>query len=171
MLLIATPLVSLPPFRRAVVFIGEHDRTGALGLILTLPTVLRVDEVLPDLGPLASEPPVVHIGGPVQSDTAIVVAKAHSARFARETALPHVGIIDPTNPPDSVTELRVFAGFSGWDEGQLEDEIAEGSWWSVAASADDLFTADAAGLWGEATRRLRGGSAFYATYPDDPTQN
>jgi len=170
-LLIATPLIATPPFARSVVFIGEHDAEGALGLILNTPSLLTVNEVLPGLTEFATQPANVHLGGPVQTDTAIVLAKSDAGIFARDTALVTVGVIDPMDPPADTAALRVYAGFSGWDGGQLEQEIRGGSWWSTPARSGDVFTSTAGTLWEETVRRLRGTEAFYATYPDAPFLN
>lgn len=170
-LLIATPLIALPPFLRSVVFIAEHDKEGAIGVIVNAPSQLTVGEVLPDLLDYATDPPVVHIGGPVQPDTAIVLARSPSRAFARDTAIDDIGIVDPSEPPPDTTALRVFAGYSGWDPGQLEAEIAEGSWWSIPAEPSEVFTNAAGGLWERSVRKLRGRAALYATYPADPLQN
>ena len=170
-LLIATPLIVLPPFERSVVFVSEHDDEGAIGVIVNAPSQLTVGEVLPELLDFASNPSVVHVGGPVQTDTAIVLARSSSGPFARDSAIECIGIVDPSAPPADTTALRVFAGYSGWDPDQLEAEIAEGSWWSIPTDPADLFTTDATGLWERSVRKLRGGAALYATYPADPLRN
>lgn len=170
-LLVATPLITLPPFKKAVIFLSEHDESGAVGVILNAPSQLSVADVLPDLAPLASPPAVVHVGGPVQTDSAVVLAQATSLDFARGTALTDVGIIDPSDPPPDASNLRVYAGFSGWDAGQLEDEMTEGSWWVVPAAAQDVFAAETIDMWQRCVRRLKGRQSLYATYPDDPLTN
>ncbi|MEZ5176134.1 MAG: YqgE/AlgH family protein [Acidimicrobiia bacterium] len=170
-LLVATPLIGTLPFYRSVVFIGEHDEHGALGLILNKPSELAVAEVLPDLAAKVSAPRVVHIGGPVQVDAAMVLAHSATGDFAMGTVFPDVGLVPPDDPPDDATDLRVFAGFSGWDAGQLEGEIATGSWWATPAHHDDLFVPDTDDLWVTMVRRLPGRSALYASFPPDPRWN
>lgn len=170
-LLIATPLIEHLPFHRSVVFVSEHDESGAIGVIVNSPSQLTVGEVLPGLSRYASDPAVIHLGGPVQTDTAIAVARSPSRVFARDTAIDDIGIVDPSEPPSDTTALRVFAGYSGWDPGQLEREIAEDSWWSISAQPEDVFTADADGLWERCVRRIRGATSLYATYPTDPDLN
>jgi putative transcriptional regulator len=170
-LLVATPMIFGPPFERSVVFLSEHDHEGAIGVIVNSPSRLTVAEVLPDLTEFATDPKVVHVGGPVQTDTAIVVAQSQLRDFARGTAIDDVGIVDPTEPPIDTQALRVFAGYSGWEPGQLEAEIVEGSWWWTPATSRDVFCSDTGSLWEEAVRRLPGPKALYATYPTDPLLN
>jgi putative transcriptional regulator len=45
--------------------------------------------------------------------------------------------------------LRVYAGHAGWDAGQLDREIAAGSWQVLPASAEFVFTDDPLELWVE----------------------
>ena len=52
-----------------------------------------------------------------------------------------------------LAEVRVFAGYAGWDEGQLSGEIEEGAWFVVDARAGDSFTARPEGLWHDVLRR------------------
>ncbi len=168
--LVATPVISLPPFARTVVLILEHDDTGAIGIILNHDTHIPVADVLEDLAGLATEPRTVFLGGPVSPDTAIALAHAPGGPFLRPTPLGTIGIVDPTDPPDDVKALRVYAGYSGWDPGQLEAEIEEGAWWIVLARVEDIF-GDTAGLWTTTVRRAPGRVPLYSTYPDDPTAN
>lgn len=170
-LLIATPLVKSPPFQRSVVYLGEHGPLGALGVILNNPTNVTVFEILPNLADLASAPAVIHLGGPVQTDAAIVLARSTTQEFAMGTAFPDIGVVDPSDPPADTSALRVYAGFSGWGPGQLEEEIATGSWWRVVARREDLFTSDDVDLWARSVRRVGGRAALHVTYPDDPSVN
>lgn len=170
-LLIATPIINGPPFHRSVIYIGEHDATGALGVILNSPTHLTVLEVLPDLAHLASDPPVIHLGGPVQTDAAMVVVQSETREFAMETTFADIGLVDPAAPPPDTTQLRVYAGFAGWGPDQLETEIAMGSWWSTVARREDLFASEGTDLWANAVRRVGGRTSFYLTYPEDPAMN
>ncbi|MCZ7533106.1 MAG: YqgE/AlgH family protein [Acidimicrobiia bacterium] len=170
-LLVATPIIDGPPFRRSVIYIGEHDTSGALGVILNSPSRLSVVEVLPELTHLTSDPPVVYLGGPVQTDAAMVLAQSKGCQFAMETTFADIGLVDPANPPADTTALRVYAGFSGWGPGQLEEEIIMGSWWTTEARREDLFASEGVDLWTNAVRRIGGRKLFYLTYPDDPTMN
>ena len=65
-LLVATPLLGDPNFRRAVVLIVEHEEVeGTLGVVLNRPTTVGVGQVLEEWTELTSEPSVVFRGGPV----------------------------------------------------------------------------------------------------------
>jgi Putative transcriptional regulator len=67
--------------------------------------------------------------------------------------------------------VRLFAGYSGWSAGQLEVEMAVGSWIIVDAEASDAISADPVGLWGAVLGRQPGLLGQMGTYPDDPSLN
>ncbi|MEN8041557.1 MAG: YqgE/AlgH family protein [Actinomycetota bacterium] len=169
--LIATPIIALPPFARSVVLLLEHDDSGAIGVIINQPTDLLVADHLPDLGISLSEPAHVFLGGPVSSDTAIVLARGEDLDFLRPSTLGDIGIVDVDNTSQDFVHARVFAGYSGWDPGQLEAELEEGAWWPVLAAPDEIFAIDVADMWEKTVERAPGSIPLYATYPDDPSEN
>ncbi len=65
----------------------------------------------------------------------------------------------------------MFAGYAGWGAGQLEAEIAEGSWYVVPALTADLFREDTTTLRRDVLRRQPGELAWVSTRPADPMQN
>ena len=65
-LLVATPMLGDPNFRRTVVLIVEHEsEQGTLGVVLNRPTKVPVGQVLEPWTELATDPSVVFTGGPV----------------------------------------------------------------------------------------------------------
>src|SRR5437588_12016890 len=73
-LLIAGAGLFDPNFRRAVLLIGEHNDEGALGVILNRPTPSTVREVVPPLAEIAGDDDRLFVGGPVQRETAVLLA-------------------------------------------------------------------------------------------------
>ena len=171
MLLVATPVIAMPPFARSVVLMLEHDESGAVGVILNSETVVPVGEHLPELADLVTPPAAVYLGGPVATDTAILLGRSATGRFLRPPTKDGIGIVDVDGLPADLTDLRVFAGYSGWSEGQLETEIATGSWWVLTVEPHDVFAPDAAFLWNRIVARAPGTIPFHLTYPDDPSLN
>ncbi len=72
---------------------------------------------------------------------------------------------------EELIEVRVFAGYAGWSPGQLEEEIATGSWFMFKALPGDAFTERPDDLWPMVLRRQGGMQAAVAFYPSDPTLN
>jgi putative transcriptional regulator len=182
-LLVATPLLSDPNFRRAVVLIVEHEEIqGTLGVVLNRPTTVGVDRVLEQWTDLATEPSVIFKGGPVAPNSALALALIPGKdepigwrALDGAPALARLGLLDLDTPPKllapAITSLRVYAGYAGWSPGQLEAEIDAGAWYVLPAQPTDVFAADPGDLWRHVLRRQDGDLAFVATYPDDPTQN
>jgi putative transcriptional regulator len=70
-----------------------------------------------------------------------------------------------------VDEIRLFAGYAGWEAGQLEQELELGGWWILDARAADVFSADPERLWQAVLGRQPGMLAWFAYYPPDPALN
>src|SRR6201992_1200760 len=74
-LLVATPLLGDPNFKRTVVLIVEHEEIqGTLGVVLNRPTTAGVGQVLEQWTELTTEPSVVFRGGPVAPNSALALA-------------------------------------------------------------------------------------------------
>lgn len=70
-LLIASPLLLDPNFRRTVVLVLAHGREGAVGVVLNRPSELAVADHLPFGGAYATPPAVLFLGGPVAPEVAL----------------------------------------------------------------------------------------------------
>lgn len=182
-LLVATPLLGDPNFRRAVVLIVEHEAVeGTLGVVLNRPTKVGVGQVLEQWTELATRPSVVFRGGPVAPNSALALALVPGKdeplgwrALDGAPALARLGLLDLDAPPrllaPAIQSLRVYAGYAGWSPGQLQAEIDEGAWYVVGAEPGDVFAAEPEQLWRTVLRRQEGELAFLATYPDDPGLN
>jgi putative transcriptional regulator len=176
-LLVATPVLGDPNFERTVILVLEHTEDGAVGVVLNRPSTIDFVGPLPDWYGFAAYPPVVFVGGPVGEGSAIGLARArHPATTDGFThVLGDVGTVDLTLDPDElpvgIEEVRVFSGYAGWGEGQLEGEIEDEAWWVVAAEQDDPMCAAPENLWRSVLRRQTGRLAMFAAFPVDATTN
>jgi putative transcriptional regulator len=173
-LLIAGPALVDPNFRRAVVLVGEHSADGALGVILNRALAATVDETVPELAVLVDGVEAIHDGGPVQPSAIVVLADFVEPERAGALVLDSVGFLPSEVDPDTLGELRrarVFAGYAGWGPGQLDGELAEGSWIVEPALPDDVFTSDPDQLWSDVLRRKGGPFGVLALMPPDPSLN
>jgi putative transcriptional regulator len=123
---------------------------------------------------------VVFFGGLVEPDPALCLAAVRTGHDPETVdglvrVRGPVALVDLDSDPDVLTDLlrglRVFAGYSGWDPGQLDGEVARGDWIVVPALPDDVLTRKDAGLWGHVLRRQGMPLALLATYPADVRQN
>ncbi|HKS48813.1 MAG TPA: YqgE/AlgH family protein [Amycolatopsis sp.] len=179
-LLVAAPTMFDPNFCRTVVFIIDHRDEGTLGVVLNRPSDVPVEDVLPSWGRHVVEPQAVFVGGPVEKKTALCLA----ALRAGETASGVPGLIGVRGPvalvdldadPDllvpKVRGLRVFAGYAGWDSGQLAGELERGDWLIVPALPSDVLATPDHDLWGQVLRRQGVPTALLATHPGDLQRN
>jgi putative transcriptional regulator len=177
-LLVAVPTMDDPNFFRTVVFMIEHNEEGAVGLVLNRPTDADVAEALPDWAAIAAPPRVAFVGGPVQQHEAVFGLARVSRVEESDAWQPLVGRIgtvdlgrDPAHVRGDLEAVRIFAGYSGWGPGQLEDELGEHGWYVVDALPDDLLADDPESLWRRVLRRQGGKLAMAANFPFDPAAN
>jgi putative transcriptional regulator len=177
-LLVATPVLEDPNFRRSVVLVLDHDEEGAIGVVINRPSEVAVGAVLNRWAPLVTGEPVLWMGGPVGVDSALGVGRVPGADEPlgfRAVPAPGLGLVDLDADPDELaprlSDVRIFAGYAGWGAGQLEEELGDGGWYLVAAQPGDAFTTRPERLWREVLRRQGGDLALVSTYPDDPSDN
>jgi putative transcriptional regulator len=176
-LLVATPLLGDPNFERTVVLVLEHDEEGALGVVLNRPSSLRVGDILPAWAGVVDEPALVFHGGPVGGDSALGLVRPASATtpLGVRVVADRWGLVDLDAPVEvaapGLVGMRVFAGYSGWGQGQLDGEIDAGAWFVVQALPGDAFTSDPDVLWAQVLRRQGPPLALVASFPLDPSLN
>jgi putative transcriptional regulator len=173
-LLVSSPGLLDPNFRRTVILIVAHDDDGAVGLVLNRRSETDLSEAVPELADIAGSERVVSVGGPVQSEAVIVLAEWDDVDEAGTIVFEDVGLMAAESDLELVEaatrRVRIFAGYAGWSAGQLEAELAEPSWILAAAAAEDVFDDDP-DLWGNVLRRKGGAFRLIATMPEDPTLN
>ena len=173
-LLIASPSLLDPNFRRTVVLVLEHDDEGTVGLVLNRPSETTVAEAVPPLAELVEPSDVVSVGGPVQPKAVSVLAEWYEPDSAASIVFAEVGAIPAEAELDDVRSVtrrrRVFAGYTGWSPGQLEAELEEPSWIVAPPHVDDVFESEE-DLWSSVLRRKGGEYRLLATMPEDPSLN
>ena len=187
-LLIATPSIEDPNFSRRVILLLDHGFPGALGVVIDRPGGVAVDQLLPRWHGVATSPAELFTGGPVSRNSLIGLVRLASRGEAAEGATDRptgwrlvidddrpVGTVDLEADPalfgGSIVGARLFSGYAGWESGQLEDEIEEGSWYVIRAEARDAISADPEGLWRRVLKRQGGALAVVSSFPLDPSQN
>lgn len=177
-LLIASPVLRDPNFIRTIIYMCAHDERGALGVVLNRPNPISIEELMPRWAPAAAEPASLFAGGPVNLDSAIALGWVTGGDATPPTYAiveEPIAMIDLNADPAPVMEqigaLRIFLGYAGWGDGQLEAELQEGAWQVTDARPAEVFTTHPHRLWDEIVRRQRGGVPFWATFSDDPRMN
>ncbi len=163
-------------FQRTVVLICEHNAEGAFGLVLNRSIGNKVGEVLvADLPESLKESPL-YLGGPVQP-TAL-------SFLLSDTFVPEANVLPNLSLSHSLDDLlelgesfsptrkvKLFAGYSGWSPGQLEDEMKRKAWLTHPASVELVFEDDPAKLWKMILQQKGWKYKLLAQSPDDPSVN
>jgi len=173
-LLIASPSLLDPNFRRTVVLVTEHSDEGAAGLVLNRPSPAEVTELVPQLEPLVDDGEQVWVGGPVQPNAVLVLGEFHDPEDAAVPLFGALGFPSLDEPEDVAARTRrrrVFAGYAGWGAGQLEDELERDDWIIEQSHPDDAFTEAPGELWADVLRRKGGIYELVARIPEDPSVN
>jgi putative transcriptional regulator len=153
-LLLAMPQLLDPNFQRAVVLMVEHGDAGSFGLVLNRPTPVEVARVLEtlELEWCGDPDATVWSGGPVSPRSGWVIHEpVGSAPPGLEVA---PGLVLSTSPEqlkvlaaEPPPRLRFLMGYAGWGGGQLEFELAEGSWVHSEVEPDLIFGTHPDQLW------------------------
>jgi putative transcriptional regulator len=164
-LLVATDTLRDPRFVRTVVFMLRHDTAGALGLIVNRPMgSVPLTYVLDGLGRSrdgVSGEIRVHYGGPVEPGRGFVLHtpdwRGGDSRVVRDgvAVTSDPAIFDDIGRGVGPRRTIFAAGYAGWAPGQLEAEIAGGSWIVVSADEALIFDDDAATKWDRASERRK----------------
>ena len=151
--LIAMPGMADETFAGAVVYLCEHTEKGALGLVINKPIDIKLRslfekvELKLDSDELAEQP--VFFGGPVQTERGFVLhEKGGDSATAYNSTLSIPGGLAMTTSKDVLEAMAdgsgpgkvlVTLGYSGWQPGQLEDEIGRNGWLNVDADPKVIF--------------------------------
>jgi putative transcriptional regulator len=183
MLLAAGPDLLDPNFMHGVVLMCQHTDEGAYGLIVNRPSELTTHQVLEGhmafTGTTVPDFPVF-IGGPVGLDTLQIVHRVpERVQGGVEIANGfHIGgdldsvaryLIEDRE--HAARNLRVTLGYSGWGEGQLEVELATGSWLPAPGDASIVFRENVGSLWRDVVRSIGNQTEGLAEQPPDPEWN
>ena len=174
-LLLASPSLHDLNFTRTVVLVGVHSDEGAMGVVLNRPSQVTVGEAVPQLKEAIAEQELVYVGGPVQSNSIVFLAEFVEPAHAGLLVFGRIGFPAPDAGLDELADAtargRVFAGYAGWGEGQLDAEIEQGDWIAHDARPEDVFTEEPAELWSTVLTRMGGNYALIARMPPDPSVN
>lgn len=161
---------------RTVVFLCEHQDEGSFGFVLNKQYELTLDELITNF---EGYPIPVFYGGPVQVDTIhflhqypelipggqeVLKGIYWGGDFEMVTQLVKNNEID-------YSKIRFFLGYSGWSDGQLNDELKEKTWLTVSATRNLVFHPAPEELWKDSLKHLGGDYEMMINFPIDPQLN
>lgn len=151
--LIAMPNQLGDAFERTVVYICEHNASGALGLVVNRSADVTISDVLTKLDVVdemsiqyaahASES--VLVGGPVQTERGFVLHAPFHEYAATIKINDNVGLTSSRDILEDLArgqgpdKMLLALGYAGWGAGQLEAELARNAWLTVPADEHVLF--------------------------------
>lgn len=154
-LLVATDELRDPRFSETVILLLHYGPDGALGVAVNRPTWVEAADAFSDMPFLDEYTGNVYMGGPLAPANLVTLMRISD--IGDNELEPIVDDIYVSADPELLAELlstagteqtlRVYAGHAGWDAGQLDQEIAAGSWQVLPASAELVFTNDPLELW------------------------
>ncbi|HMP72355.1 MAG TPA: YqgE/AlgH family protein [Kiritimatiellia bacterium] len=128
--LAASPSLTDENFSHSLVLMVEHDRLGAVGLVMNRPVGRALHEVTtgPFVDGVKGTIPVL-FGGPVQSGHVLIAlfeGQEDDSRIRCTLGItPELAQAHLDGGPGWV---RAFVGYAGWGAGQLDRELGEGAW-------------------------------------------
>ncbi|MCG8475222.1 MAG: YqgE/AlgH family protein [Cytophagales bacterium] len=176
-LLVSEPMLPDVNFERSVVLLTDHSEKGSIGFVLNKPTIFQLSDVVKVQ---LEQETSIFVGGPVEQNT---------LHFLHTKAFPLVDSQEVTEgvfwgadfdqalalieqDPKLLRHVKFFVGYSGWSNGQLEQELQENSWIVYrGAKSEDIFELPSQELWKSILLKMGGKYKVYANYPIDPRLN
>ncbi len=176
-LLLSEPALRDYYFARSVVLLVEHSETeGTVGLILNKPIHMKLNEVAKDF-PNVDYP--IYLGGPVHPERLFYLHTIGEAipgsikvfndvywggDITRLIELIELNQVDKS-------QVRFFIGYSGWNPGQLNNELSEKSWIVSSTNKRSIMGAHPEKLWSKLIKQMGSDYAIWANFPPDPVLN
>ena len=172
-ILISVPYYNDPFFNRSVVLIIDKDDESCVGLMLNQELNCTVRQAV--TGVKIDMP--VFAGGPVMHHTAFALHNFKNCKESEEI-LPHVyagyddillAIFEHTKIPKM--DFKFFIGYSGWEPGQLENEISKKMWVVADGSEELVLRTPTQKVWENAVKSLGKEYAHWLQVPKNIHDN
>ena len=174
--LIAEPFLHGDYFSRSVVILVAYSAKGAVGFILNKKIDFSLQEFLPGFPEFDAN---VYLGGPVSADSIYFI---HRIGPLLPGSIKVMGNLywggDFTALQNLIREKKVaphdihfFLGYSGWDAGQLENEIKENSWLVTDVEEETIMRDANQVSWNEYVRKAGSRYSLWENFPENPNFN
>jgi len=159
--LVAMPSLNDINFSRAVIYVEEHSEEGAIGIVVNKPLHLSLGNVLNHLNITitsdATANQAVYMGGPVGQDQGFVLHPPWpkpdntDEKICISSSKEILRLIATGQGPSN---FIITLGYSGWEPGQLEIEIARNAWLVVPGDPNIIFDTPIDNRWSAAAKIL-----------------
>lgn len=176
-ILISDPFVGDEYFERSVVYLCEHSEEGSFGFVLNNFVQVNLKELNDQFPDMEIE---ISTGGPVETESMFFI---HTLAHELNESLPlgngiYIGgdfeqlytVIDKKHMEENT--IRFFLGYSGWETGQLEQEIASNAWVvAEVADASEIMEVQQPDTWKYFMKKLGAKYKMMTDFPIDPNEN
>lgn len=174
--LIAHPTMLDDTFFKSIILITHHNSEETIGLIINNPSKIKLYEIIDDL-PKSDFP--VYIGGPVAKNS---IHYIHDLGDAIPNSIKIIeglyfgGDFDTVkdliwNKKINKNQIRFFAGYSGWEANQLQNELKEDSWLIKEKNKILSMKYTNLELWSKVLRKMEKKYAIWSNLPKNPSLN
>jgi len=176
-----------PNFQRTVILLINHDDDGAFGLVVNRQLDVTLGQVVTEFQNTEAGKLSIYQGGPVQPQYLFTIHSGlpDSLRSEQASSPLEQVVFEPIFPTlvdflkgnwqslseDSRPPINLYAGYAGWDSGQLEMELLNGAWIVRPAAAKHIFSLNPQEGWREALGELGGMHKIIAETGFKPSMN
>jgi len=176
-ILISEPFLGDFYFSRSVILLIDHnEKEGSLGLIINKKLSLPLNEVIHDFPRFDGD---LYLGGPVATDsifffhtlgvmipdsTEILKGIYWSGNVNAVKALIREGLI-------TKHDIRFFIGYSGWEQGQLREELLRNSWIVGSLPSKLILNTRPTEMWDSFTQFMGKRYQLWNKFPVNPRDN
>ena len=176
-LLVAEPFLREEYFCHAVICIVEYEiGKSSMGIVMNKPISYSLSELIPDIYSEYDLP--VYCGGPLSCDRLYYI---HSlGNFITDAKEISNGLYIGGNIDDIITyinegnntygKIRFFLGYSGWDPGQLENELKHNVW-AVTPNNHELLLGERDNYWHKYVKSMGDEYRGWQYHPENPQFN
>lgn len=156
--LVAMPQLNDSYFHRTVLYIYQHNSEGAMGVVINKPSPYSLADICDLAGvkcknTAAKELPVLK-GGPVANDQVFLLQRIQLEEKSEICISANRADLEKLVESDSLDNVMVFMGYSGWAANQLDQELVADHWLLVPSSAKVMFETPFAERWQQAALQV-----------------
>ncbi len=150
--LMSMPSLESDYFSNSLIYLCEHNDEGAMGIVVSKPHDIPMDEILdqlelPENSPLNFQP--VYQGGPVSEEHGFILHRQGEQAWKASLHLPEqltlttsLDVLEAISRGEGPEQYLFALGYAGWGPGQLDEEMSQNLWLSSPANLDILFNVD-----------------------------
>jgi putative transcriptional regulator len=173
--LVAEPFLQDTYFKRALVLLTEYNSEGSVGFVLNKSLDVNISEVIEDFPDFEA---TVAIGGPVSTNTIHYLHTLGNIIPNSEHVFGNVywggdfDVIKEMIETGQINrnQIRFFLGYSGWQAGQLENELNQNSWLVTEVNSSGIMVYNS-NIWKETMNTLGEKYKIWSNFPENPGFN